>query len=101
MELIKYENNQITVANELLSKMKMLHDTKVALEVEEGRLKQDLLEAMKQYDIKSIENEVFKAVYKAPTTRKSVDTQALKDQGIYDQFTKESTVKESVTLTYK
>lgn len=101
MELIKVENNEISVANELLSKMKMLHDTKIALEVEEGRLKESLLTAMKEHGVKSIDNEVFKATYKEATVRKSVDTNALKEQGLYDSFIKETTVKESVVLAYK
>lgn len=101
MELVKVENNEIAVAKEVLNHMQQLHETKVALEIEEGRLKQELLEAMKNNNIKSIDNDVFKAVYKEPSIRKSVDTNALKEQGLYDSFLKETSVKESVMLTYK
>lgn len=101
MELVKVENNEIAVAKEVLNHMQQLHEVKVALEIEEGRLKQELLEAMKNNNIKSIDNDVFKAVYKEPSIRKSVDTNALKEQGLYDSFLKETSVKESVMLTYK
>ena len=52
-------------------------------------------------DIKSFENDFVKITYKAPSTRKSVDTAELKAQGLYDMFLKESPVKSSVMLTWK
>lgn len=36
--------------------------------------------------------------YKRPTTRKTVDVEALKEQGLYDSFLKESQVSSSVTV---
>ena len=50
---------------------------------------------------KSFENDFLKITYKAPTTRKSVDTKALKDEGLYDLYLKETPVKSSVTVTFK
>lgn len=101
MELIKVESNEIIVAQETLNKIKTLNEYTIQLNTLMDKVKEELMSAMKEHDIKSIDNEVFKAVYKAPTTRKSVDTQALKEQGLYDSFLKESPVKESLTVTFK
>ena len=101
MELVKVENNQIAIANELLTKMKLLHEEAMKLQVEEDKLKQALLEAMKNNDIKKIENDVFTASYTAPSTRKSVDTKKLKDEGVYEYYLKETPVKASIKLSYK
>lgn len=101
MELIKIENNEIIVAQETLNKIKTLNEYVIQLNTLMDKVKVELMNAMKEHDIKSIDNEVFKAIYKAPTTRKSVDIQALKEQGLYESFLKESPVKESITVTFK
>lgn len=100
-ELIRVENNEIIVAQETLNKIKTLNEYAIQLNTLMDKVKTELLNAMRDNNIKSIDNDVFKAVYKAPTTRKSVDTQALKEQGLYDSFLKESPVKESLTVTFK
>ena len=38
--------------------------------------------------------------YIAPTVRKVVDTQALKEQGLYDEFTKDTNVSDSVRISW-
>lgn len=42
----------------------------------------------------------LKFTYVAPTTRKVVDTNALKEQGLYDEFTKDTRVSDSVRITW-
>ena len=39
--------------------------------------------------------------YKKPYTRKSVDTDKLKDDGLYDNYLKETEVNSSVSMTIK
>lgn len=101
MELVKYEDGEIIIAEDIKREMKKLNTWKIQADILNEKVREALLEAMKEHNIKSIENDVFKAVYKEPTTRKSVDTQALKEADLYDTFTKTSTVKESVVLTFK
>ena len=101
MELVKVENNQIAIANELLTKMKLLHEEAMKLQVEEDKLKQALLEAMEKNDIKKIENDVFTASYKRPYVSKRVDTKKLKEEGVYEYYAKETLVKSSIELSYK
>ncbi len=84
--------------------MRKLHDfqvQKAQMEMQEKEIKEAILAAMENNDIKSFENDFLKVTYKAPSTRKTVDTKALKDEGLYDLYTKESPVKSSVVLTWK
>lgn len=101
MELIKVENNQLSITNEASEKLKELYKFKAEFDVRMDELKKELLKAMEENGIKSFENDYMKITYKAPTTRKSVDTKRLKDEGLYDIYTKESIVKSSVTVNFK
>lgn len=100
-QLIEIKNGEITIAEEVKAEMKRLNELKVQADILNEKVRDALLTAMREHSVKSIENDVFKAVYKAPSTRKTVDTQALKNADLYEAFTKETPVKESVTLTYK
>lgn len=100
-ELVHVENNQIIVAEEA---MQLLHDfqvEKARMELKEKELKEALLQAMENNGITKFENDLLRINYKAPSIRKSVDTDALKEQGLYEAFLKEVPVKASVTLNWK
>ena len=76
---------------------------KKKLEAEEKELKVDLMEAMKKFNIKKFENDDLSVVYKAPTTRTSVDSKKLKTElpEIHAKYTKTSNVSESITVKIK
>lgn len=101
MELVKVENGSIVVAEDVLEKFHEFQVVKAKMELEEKKVKEALLKAMEDNGIKSFENDFVKITYKAPTTRKSVDTQALKDEGLFELYQKESPVKASVVMTWK
>ena len=101
MELVRVENGNITVAEEVMKKLHDFQVKKAEMDLQEKEIKQAMLKAMEDNDIKSFENDFVKITYKAPTTRKSVDTDELKAKGLYDMFLKESPVKSSVMLTWK
>ena len=101
MELVRVENGHITVAEEVMKKLHDFQVKKTEMEMQEKEIKQAMLKAMEDNDIKSFENDFVKITYKAPTTRKTVDTNELKAQGLYDMFVKESPVKSSVTVSWK
>lgn len=101
MELIKVENNELQLAEEASLRLKELYKFKAEFDVKMDELKNQMLEAMEANGIKSFENDFLKITYKAPTIRKSVDTKALKDEGLYDLYLKETPVKSSVTVTFK
>lgn len=60
-----------------------------------------ILEAMEESGTKKFECDDAVFTYVAPTSRKTVDTKALKDQGLYDLFVKETPVKASLRVKYK
>lgn len=101
MELIKIENNELQLNEEVSNKLKALYAYKAEFDVRMDEIKNAMLEAMEQNNIKSFENDFLKIVYKAPSTRKSVDTARLKEEGLYDLYLKESSVKSSVTVAFK
>lgn len=101
MELVRVENGNITVAEEVMKKLHDFQVMKAEMDLQEKEIKQAMLNAMEKNGIKSFENDFVKITYKAPTTRKTVDTNELKAQGLYEMFTKESPVKSSVMLSWK
>ena len=101
MELVRVENGSITVAEEVMKKLHDFQVMKAEMDLQEKEIKQAMLNAMEKNGIKSFENDFVKITYKAQTTRKTVDTNELKAQGLYDMFTKELPVKASVTLSWK
>lgn len=100
-ELVKVENGVIAVAEDLMLSFHEYQVKKAEMEMKEKEFKEALLKVMENNDIKSFENDFVKVTYKAPTTRKSVDADKLKEQGLYDLFVKESNVKSSVVITWK
>ena len=101
MELVQITNGQIQVQQEVLAKLKSFQDYKKEIDKLEKDLKSGILDAMESNGIKSFENDVVKITYCEPTTRTSIDTNLLKEMGVYNTFCKESQVKASVRMTWK
>lgn len=101
MELIRVENNELQIAQEASEKLKQLYKVKAEFDVRMDDLKNQMLKAMIDNNIKVFENDFMKITLKNASVRKSVDTQALKDAGLYELYLKEVPVKESVIVTWK
>ena len=101
MELVKVKNGSLVLAEEVEEKLKAFQLEKARMDMLEKQIKEAMLKSMELNGIKSYESENVRITYKAPTTRSTVDTQALKEQGLYDVFSKESPVKSSVVITWK
>lgn len=101
MELVKVNEGTIVCAEEVMKKLQAFQIEKARMDLEEKKIKEAILNAMEEHGIKSFENDFMKVTYVAPTTRKSVDTNALKEEGLYDLYVKESPVKASVKLAWK
>ena len=86
------------VPDEILEKYYQLQALQNEIENWQFNIKDQVKEIFKKYNIKSFKNDYIEITYVAPTKRKSVDTQKLKDAGIYDDFIKESDVKESLRV---
>ena len=101
MELVKVENGSIVLAQEVEDTLRAFQVEKAKMDLLEKKIKEAMLKAMKENNVKSYESENVRITYKDATTRKSVDTQALKDEGLYELYLKETPVKESIQITWK
>lgn len=100
-EVVKVVDGQIELAQEVVEELKRMNEVKATLEMKEKEVKAAVLKAMEDNDIKSFENDDIRITYVAATTRNTVDSAALKEQGLYEQFLKTSNVKASVRMEYK
>lgn len=73
---------------------------KAKIEEKEKEMREELLEAMKKYGVKSFKNDFISITYKAPSSRTSIDSAKLKKEhpDIAEKYSKTSSVKESVTI---
>ena len=101
MELIKFNNDELEIAEEYKEKLRNFMKLKKEIERTEKELKERALEYMEENDKDELDSEVMKIKYVKAFTRKSVDTEKLKEHGLYDEYTKETDVKPSVRITIK
>lgn len=103
--LVKKENNQLLIQQEVVEKLKEFKRQKKEIKKYEDDLKTALIKAMKESGVKSFENDDIKISYIEPTVRYSddVDISKLKSDGLYSCYCteKEIPVKESVKITVR
>lgn len=95
--IIKKEFNTL-ITDQLLEQLEQVEYLQDQIDLWKFQHKEAIKELFKKNDIKSFKNEYIEITYVAPTKRKVVDTDLLKQAGIYDQFTKEADVKESLRI---
>lgn len=100
-ELVKIENGEITVAEELVNKIIEFNKTKKEMEYQEKLLKDGLMEAMNNLGIKRFIINGLSATIKDGSTRTTIDSKRLKEEcpDIYEAYSKTSEVKSSITLS--
>lgn len=98
-ELIQFES----AVPDVIEKMTELLQMKKVLDEQEKAFKQQLLEAMEKYGVKSFETDSIKMTYVAPTTRSSLDSTKLKQEHpeIVEQYSKTTNVSASVRVMVK
>ena len=91
-----------------VSKIKQYKEWIKELEKEQALIEDVLKNGMKEYGIKSFDNEYFKITYTPETVRKTVDYEAiLNDKGVeitpqdIEKHTKKTSVKDRLTITLK
>lgn len=101
-ELVKVVNGEITVLPEQLKLLKQYQEIKLKAEMLEKELKRELLEAMETHGVKKWSNDVFSALYVAPTERTSIDSKRLKEElpDIAEEYSKTSKVKSSIRVSF-
>lgn len=101
MQLIKVENNQILLNEDVSNHLKELYKVKAEYDVLLDRVKGAIKKAMEENMIKSFENDFLKITYVAPHEKISVDTERLKSEGLYDQYSRTSEVESSIKVMFK
>ena len=99
-EIIKQQNNEIFTSQDVET-IKLFKEYEVKFKEICNQKREQLLDYMKKNNLTSYNENGLLIVYKKPTTRKQVDTQKLKDLGIYNTVLKESEVSESVSISVK
>lgn len=103
MELVKYENNELVVSQDVVEILKDFKRKKVEIELQEKQLREELLEAMEKYGILNWKNEdeTISAIYKKGYERTSIDSTRLKKElpDVAEEYSKTTQVKPSVELT--
>ena len=105
MDIVKYDvdNDKLVIEKELITRIINFETLKSQMEIEEKKLREGLLEAMKKYNITSWQTDdgIIQATYKRGTTRTTIDSARLKKElpDIAEEYSKTSEVKDSVALS--
>ena len=101
LELIQTDHKTafIELQRQIQSQKAMLEQ----LERQQEQMRNEIMEAMKQHDIKSYDMGEIKITYIAQTTRESLDNKTLKVElpEIYEKYKKETQVKEQLKITIR
>ena len=93
--------NEDVYTPEETAKIKAFYSLKEEVEQIEARVKKESLEILKSAGAKTMENDDFKISLVEAHHKQVVDTEKLKADGLYDQYTKMSLVKEGIRITHK
>lgn len=100
-EIVKVENGQVVVAQEMINKIIEFEKYKKEMEYQEKLLKEGLMEAMNEVGIKKFIVNGLSATIKDGTTRTTIDSKRLKEElpDIFEEYSKTSVVKPSITIS--
>lgn len=101
MELVKVNNGEITVAEEVVNQIVEFHKEKLKMDLIEKNLKEKLKEAMEINKIfETVNLGELKISYRKASTRTTLDSKKLKEDmpDIFEEYSKTSNVKSSITL---
>lgn len=92
-----------TAALEVMKTIKTIAQQKEKLDEADKTARQQFADAMAKYGVKSFENSILKVTYIPASTKTTIDSKKLKAEkpAIYQQYSKTSTVKDSVRITVK
>lgn len=100
-ELVKVENGEITIAEEIVNKIINFNKVKKEMEYQEKLLKEGLMEAMNEVGMGHFSINGLSATIRKGSTRITLDTKRLKTEcpDIYELYSKTSETKPSLILT--
>ncbi len=102
-ELVKLENGKYGLVKDAVDTITTIENEIKKLKEMQDNYKEQLLKVMEENDILKIEIPELTITRKAPTTRETLDSKALKADmpEIYDEYVKISDVKGSITIKVK
>jgi predicted phage-related endonuclease len=100
-ELVKVENGEIVVAQEIVNQIVEFNKEKLKMDLIEKQLKEEIKEAMEKNNVTSLEFGELKIKYRSATTRTSIDSTRLKKElpDIYEEYSKTSDVSSSISIS--
>jgi predicted phage-related endonuclease len=101
MELVKVNNGEITVAQEIVKQIVEFEKEKLKMDLIQKDLKEKLKEAMENNNVTKLEFGELKVSYRNASTRTSVDSKKLKEDlpDIYEEYSKTSNVSSSISIS--
>lgn len=100
-ELIKIENNEIVVAQEVCQKIAEFEKEALKIKLLEDELKEKIKNAMEENNLTMVKADGLKITYRKSTTRTTLDSKLLKEKlpDIYEEFSKTSDVNSSISIS--
>jgi len=101
MELVKVENGEIVVAQEIVNQIVNFKKEMLKMELLEKQLKEEIKEATEKNNVTSLEFGELKIKYRSASTRTSIDSKRLKEElpDIYEEYSKTSEVASSISIS--
>src|SRR5574344_664539 len=103
MDLVKVNNGEITVAQEIVKQIVEFEKEKLKMDLIQKDLKEKLKEAMENNNVTKLEFGELKVSYRNASTKTTVDSKKLKEElhDIYEEYSKTSNVSSSISMSVK
>lgn len=103
MELVKYENEKLIVAEEFTKKYAEFQEQVARMDLEVKKVKEALKNAMEEHGLTGYEDEYIKVSYRKASQRATVDSKRLKEElpDVYIEYSKISDVSSSISIEAK
>lgn len=100
--IVNYEEKALSLfTKEDIEKLKKFDEIEAQVKALKKQRDEILKSLFKESNESKFENDEIRIVYSKPHLRKSVDTQKMKDEGIYEYYLKESEVSDSIKIEVK
>lgn len=103
MELVKVENGQVVVAQEIIDSIVEFEQKALEMKLKQDELKEKLKVAMEKNGITKWESPDgrLKVTYRSASTRTSIDSTRLKKElpDIYEEYSKTTDVASSISIS--
>lgn len=106
IEKLKNENELVSKANSIVAKeltdeIYSMYEQYEAIKSQKEMFEFKLKKLFEENGIKKFENEYMSITYTPRHTMKRIDTELLRKANLYDEFAKESEVKESIKVRFR